>query len=75
MARLHAPSFKATAGVQVVGGVDLDAARVISFCESHRIPRYFTSLEESIEWGEFNAAAKVTPDVVHYPRTDRRTDD
>jgi predicted dehydrogenase len=69
MARLHAQNFTVLPDVKVVGGVDLDADRVMSFCKAHRITRHFTSLEDAIQWGEFEAAANVTPDIVHYPTT------
>ena len=35
----------------------------------HKIANRFADLDEAIAWGEFDAAANVTPDAVHYPTT------
>jgi predicted dehydrogenase len=69
MARHHASHFATIPGVTLVAGVDVDKARAEAFAAAHKIPRTFTSLDEAIAWGEFDAAANVTPDSVHYSTT------
>lgn len=69
MANSHVDSFKPIAGVEIVGGVDVEADRVAKFCKTHRIARTFTSLDEAMAWGEFDAVVNVTPDALHYPTT------
>ena len=54
---------------KVVAGVDIAEERLKAFCEKHKIPRYFTDLDEAIAWGEFDAVTNVTPDAVHHPTT------
>jgi predicted dehydrogenase len=71
MAKNHAMSFKAIDGVDVTAAVDVDAARVEAFALTHSIPNTFTSLEDAIAWGEFDAVANVTPDRAHHPTTMR----
>ncbi|MEO5807809.1 Gfo/Idh/MocA family oxidoreductase [Devosia sp.] len=66
MAHQHAKHFAAIPGVTLVGGVDVDPARVEAFGKVHNIPRGFASLEAALAWGEFDAIANVTPDSVHY---------
>jgi len=69
MARYHAKNFQAMQEAIVVGGVDTDNERLMDFCSAHGIKHRFSSLEDAIAWGEFDAAANVTPDRVHYPTT------
>lgn len=69
MAAHHVKSFKSIPGVSVVGGVDVDAARLAKFCKTHKIAQKFTSLDEALAWGEFDAVVNVTPDALHYPTT------
>ncbi len=69
MANSHATNFSAIYGVSLVGGVDVDPGRLTAFCAQHNIERQFVSLEEALEWGQFDAVANVTPDRVHYPTT------
>lgn len=66
MANQHAKHFAAIDGVTLVGGVDVDPARVAAFGQVHNIPRGFGSLDAALAWGEFDAIANVTPDSVHY---------
>jgi hypothetical protein len=49
-------------GVTLVGGVDVDPARVEAFNKTHNIERGFGSLDAALAWGEFDAMANVTPD-------------
>ncbi|WP_181703948.1 Gfo/Idh/MocA family protein [Chthonobacter albigriseus] len=69
MATNHARHFAAIDGVTLTGAVDVLDSRVEAFCAGHSIPRGFTSLDEAIAWGEFDAVANVTPDSEHHPTT------
>lgn len=69
MANAHAAKFKAIEGVEVVGGVDRVPDRLNAFCDEYGIEKRFTSLDEALAWGEFDAATNVTPDAVHHPTT------
>jgi predicted dehydrogenase len=69
MAANHVRQFNRIEGVNVVAGVDIAEERLKQFSEKHKIPRYFTDLDEAIAWGEFDAVTNVTPDAVHYPTT------
>ncbi|MBV8565178.1 MAG: Gfo/Idh/MocA family oxidoreductase, partial [Methylobacteriaceae bacterium] len=69
MAAQHARAFQADAAAEVVAGVDIDKVRAREFCDRHGIAEVFGDLDEAIAWGEFDAAANVTPDPVHYPTT------
>ena len=69
MARAHAEQFGAIKGVELAGAVDLDEKLLDAFCKKYKIGRSFTSLDEAIGWGKFDAVANVTPDHVHYSTT------
>jgi predicted dehydrogenase len=69
MANTHAMNFATIAGVELVAAVDVDQVRVQSFALRHDIAKTFTSLDEAIAWGEFDAVTNVTPDKIHYPTT------
>jgi predicted dehydrogenase len=69
MAGAHANAFRAIPGVSLVAGVDVSAERVAAFAERHGMAHGFTSLEDAIAWGGFDAAANVTPDSVHHATT------
>ncbi|UJW84679.1 Gfo/Idh/MocA family protein [Devosia sp. SL43] len=69
MANAHADNFSKIDGVSLVGGVDVDPARLAEFCATHGIERQFASLEDALAWGEFDAVANVTPDRIHHPTT------
>lgn len=69
MAKSHAEAFKAIEGVELVAACDVSAERIDAFSENHDIQNRFTRLEDAIEWGEFDAAANVTPDAIHHPTT------
>ncbi|MBZ9962785.1 Gfo/Idh/MocA family protein [Mesorhizobium sp. BR1-1-2] len=69
MAQEHARQFSAMDGVDIVGAVDLDPARVDEFADGLNIPNRFTALEEALQWGAFDAVANVTPDRIHHPTT------
>ncbi|WP_411035637.1 Gfo/Idh/MocA family protein [Shinella sp. BYT-45] len=69
MANAHARHFAAIDGVELVGAVDVDPSRAKAFADLHAIPNVFTSLEDAIAWGGFDAATNVTPDRAHHPTT------
>lgn len=69
MANNHAMNFSTITDVQLVAAVDVDIAKVRAFALRHDIPNTFTSLDEAIAWGEFDAVTNVTPDRVHHPTT------
>ncbi len=69
MANHHAEHFAKIDGVVLAGAVDVDKARVTAFAEKWHIANMFTSLDDAIAWGQFDASTNVTPDKVHYPTT------
>ncbi|WP_373354956.1 Gfo/Idh/MocA family protein [Pseudoroseicyclus sp. CXY001] len=69
MAGAHVLGFRSCPNIEVVAGVDRDPARLAAFCAEHHIPKAFTSLEEALDWGQFDAATNVTPDSAHYATT------
>jgi predicted dehydrogenase len=69
MANSHAKAFADIDGVDLVAAVDVDLARARAFAETHGIANIFSSLEEAITWGGFDAVANVTPDKAHHPTT------
>jgi predicted dehydrogenase len=69
MANTHATAFKAEKGVQLVAAVEPNAERREAFAKTHGIPQSFADLDEALAWGQFDAAANVTPDAVHHPTT------
>ncbi len=69
MANTHAMNFATIPDVQLVAAVDVDLAKARAFAARHDIPNTFTSLEEALAWGEFDAVTNVTPDRAHYPTT------
>jgi len=69
MANNHATNFAAIDGVEVVGGVDVVPERLAAFCAQHKIGGQFSSIEEALAWGQFDAVANVTPDRMHHPTT------
>ncbi len=71
MAHRHAMEFSAMPGVSVAAGVDVNADRLATFCDTYDIAGHFTDLEAAIGWGEFDAAVNLTPDAAHYATTMR----
>jgi predicted dehydrogenase len=69
MARHHATHFGAIPGVSVVAGIDTNPERLQAFQDAHGIPQGFASVQEALDWGEFDAVSNVTPDAVHYMTT------
>lgn len=69
MARAHAKAFGAIHGVSIVACVDVSQDRVEHFAKAFHIERTFTSLDDALAWGHFDAVANVTPDAVHHATT------
>ncbi|HLP66417.1 MAG TPA: Gfo/Idh/MocA family oxidoreductase [Rhizobium sp.] len=69
MANTHAMNFATIPDVELVAAVDVDIAKARAFAARHDIPNTFTSLEEVLAWGEFDAVTNVTPDRAHHPTT------
>lgn len=66
MAASHAAHFAAIEDVEMVAAVDLNLERAGKFARDYDIPNVFSSLDEAIAWGRFDAVANVTPDRFHY---------
>ena len=69
MASTHAKAFASIADVEIVAGVDTNAERLKTFCDTHHVEQRFTSLADALKWGDFHAVANVTPDPAHHPTT------
>jgi predicted dehydrogenase len=69
MARNHAEQFAAIPGVTLVAGIDTRAEQLAAFQQAHNIPHGFVSVQEALDWGEFDAVTNVTPDAAHYATT------
>lgn len=69
MANTHARNFVAIEGVTLAGAVDVDRARAEAFRDKYGFEHAFTSLEDALEWNDFDAVANVTPDSAHHPTT------
>ncbi len=69
MAHNHAEGFAAIPGVTLAGGVDTRPDPLAEFCARHDIARGFTSVDEALAWGEFDAVTNVTPDAAHHATT------
>ncbi len=66
MAAAHARAFRKIKGIDIVAAVETNAERRAAFAAEHKIAEQFADLDEAIAWGEFDAAANVTPDAVHH---------
>jgi predicted dehydrogenase len=69
MARAHAQHFKQDSRVELVAACDVVPGRAEEFANVHGMKNHFSDLGEAIKWGEFDAAANVTPDSIHHPTT------
>lgn len=69
MANSHAVAFKSEKSIRLVATVEPSAERREAFAKTHGIANTFADLDEALAWGEFDAAANVTPDAVHHPTT------
>jgi predicted dehydrogenase len=69
MAAQHALHFADDPRVEIVGASDIVPGRAEAFAKARGIGAHFTDIDEAIAWGDFDAAANVTPDNVHYATT------
>ncbi len=69
MAKTHATAFAQDQRVEMVGTVDVVPGRAEAFAKQFGIKKHFADLDKAIAWGQFDAAANVTPDSIHYPTT------
>ena len=69
MAQSHADAFAAMPDVRLVAAVDPNPESLRAFCDKYGIAQRFSSLDEAIRWGGFDAATNVTPDPVHHATT------
>ena len=69
MAKNHAEGFSAIPGVSLVAGIDTRPEQLAAFRKTHGIPHGFSSVQEALAWGEFDAVTNVTPDAAHHATT------
>lgn len=69
MAHEHAKAYAAMDGVQLVAGVDTHPENLSAFCKAFDIPNGFASVQDALDWGQFDAVSNVTPDAVHHRTT------
>ncbi len=69
MAQSHADAYRTINDALIVGAVDTNKNQLGEFCERNSIKNEFTSVEDAIDWGKFDAVSNVTPDSAHYPTT------
>ncbi len=69
MAKAHAANFANDPRVELVAASDVVPGRAQEFAKANGMKKHFTNLEDAISWGEFDAAANVTPDPIHHPTT------
>ena len=69
MATAHASAFAQDPRCEMVGTVDVVPGRAEEFAKKFGIKKHFTDLDKAIKWGQFDAAANVTPDSIHHPTT------
>jgi len=67
MAGNHAQRYQKIPGCRVVAAVDVNRERVTAFAAEHKIPAVYTSVEDLLAWGQFDAVSIVTPDAFHAP--------
>ena len=65
MANIHAENFAKIRGCRFAAACDVDEARVGEFAARHKIPKVFTSVDDLLKYGEFDAVTNVTPDPFH----------
>lgn len=69
MANNHAENFAKIEGVSLVAGIDTRPEQLKTFQAKHKIGHGFTSIDEALKWGEFDAVTNVTPDAAHFATT------
>jgi len=65
----HTGRYRQIPGVEVVAVVDVQAELLATFAKEYKIDHTFSSVEEAIAWGQFDAVSNVTPDRFHCPTT------
>ncbi len=63
----HVEQFSKVEGAEVVAVADLQGAEV--FASEYGIDHAFSSLDDALAWGGFDAVTNVTPDAVHAKTT------
>jgi predicted dehydrogenase len=69
MAKAHATAFAQDNRVKMVATCDVVPGRAAEFAKVFHMAHSFEDLDKAIAWGEFDAAANVTPDAIHHPTT------
>ena len=69
MAAHHAEQYQTIPGVTLVAGIDNNAERLAAFNDRFGISKGFKSVDEALDWGQFDTVSNVTPDPVHHPTT------
>jgi predicted dehydrogenase len=69
MAKNHVEGFAAIPGVSLVAGIDTRPEQLAAFRDRHGIPHGFSTLDEALAWGGFDAVTNVTPDAAHHATT------
>jgi predicted dehydrogenase len=69
MANSHAKAFQTIEGVEMVGAVDTIPENLATFCDTYGIANRFSSLDDALAWGDFDAVDNITPDSIHHPTT------
>ncbi len=69
MAEAHARAYAEMDGVELVAGVDVSPTRLAEFNALFGIEHGFSSVDEALIWGQFDAVSNVTPDGIHHRTT------
>ena len=69
MANSHGEAYQSMDGVELVGAVDTNPDNLNTYCDKFGIANRFTSVDDLLAWGEFDAVSNVTPDQFHYATT------
>lgn len=67
MANLHAQMLAKLPECKLTAACDVEAGRLQEFATKHGVPAVFTSVDELLERGDFEALINVTPDRFHAP--------
>jgi predicted dehydrogenase len=69
MAKAHAMAFAQDPRAELVASCDVVPGRAAEFAKTFQMEQNFEDLDKAIAWGQFDAAANVTPDAIHHPTT------
>lgn len=67
MANMHAESFARNKACTLAAACDVDAKRAQDFASKHKIHSAYSSVDDLLEAGGFDAVSIVTPDAFHAP--------